>query len=248
MPANRATRFICCTALSFFACRSQACRRTGQRGLSVVPRYRSSQASLAPTGEPGNAVYLLHRVIVLRGQASLLQANRPPRFICCTALSFFAGKPRSYRRTGQRGLSVAPRHRSSRASLAPTGEPATAVYLLYRVIVLRRQASLLQANRATRFICCTASSFFAGKPRSYRRTGQRGLSVAPRHRSSRASLAPTGEPGTAQVSDSPPVGCSTRHRRAGPVRKRCRRGCTSSPRSGCRPCRSSRGWHHFRVC
>ncbi len=197
MPANRAPRCICCTALSFFACRSQACRRTGRRGVSVVPRYRSSRASLAPTGEPGAAVYLLYRVIVLRGQASLLQANRAPRCICCTALSFFACRSQACRRTGRRGVSVAPRYRSSRASLAPTGEPGAAVYLLYRVIVLRGQASLLQANRAPRCICCTALSFFACRSQACRRTRRRGVSVAPRHRSSRASLAPTGEPGTA---------------------------------------------------
>ncbi|VVO65811.1 hypothetical protein PS850_01058 [Pseudomonas fluorescens] len=190
MPANQALRFICCTALSFFAC-----RRTGHRGVSVAPRYRSSPVGARLAGEPGTAVFLLHRVIVFRGQASLLQANRAPRFICCTALSFFAGKPRSYRRTGRRGLSVAPRYRFSPVGARLAGEPGTAVYLSHRVIVLRGQASLLQANRAPRFFCRTALSFFAGKPRSYRRTGHCGLSVAPRYRSSRASLAPTGEPG-----------------------------------------------------
>ncbi len=69
MPANQTPRCICCTALSFFA--------VGAR--------------LA--GEPDAAVYLLYRVIVLRGQASLLQANRALGCICCTALSFFADMP-----------------------------------------------------------------------------------------------------------------------------------------------------------
>ncbi|VVO82112.1 hypothetical protein PS874_01732 [Pseudomonas fluorescens] len=169
MPANRALGCICCTALSFFAvgarlagepgaavyllhrvivlrCRSQACRRTGRRGVSIAPRYRFSRASLAPTGEPGAAVYLSHRVIVFRGQASLLQANRALGCICRTALSFFAGKPRSYRRTGRWGASVAPRYRFSRASLAPTGEPGAGVHLSHRVIVFRGHARSLHRS------------------------------------------------------------------------------------------------------
>jgi hypothetical protein len=78
-----------------------------------------------------------------------LPANRAPRCICCTALSFFAGKPGSYRRTWRRGVSVLPRYRSSPASLAPTGEHGAAVYLFYRVSVLRRQAWLLHTKKCT---------------------------------------------------------------------------------------------------
>jgi hypothetical protein len=111
--ANSTPRCICPCALSFFA--------VGAR----LARERST------------AVYLPHRVIVLRGRASLLRANNPPRFTCPTASSFFAGKPRSYGRTIHRGLPAPPRHRFSRASLAPTGEQSTAVYLPLRVIVLR---------------------------------------------------------------------------------------------------------------
>ena len=55
MPANQAPRFICRTALSF-----------GHRGLSIAPRYRSSPVGARLAGEPDTAVYLLHRVIVLR--------------------------------------------------------------------------------------------------------------------------------------------------------------------------------------
>ncbi len=152
MPANQTPRCVCQTALSFFACRSQACRRTRHRGVSVDPRYRFSRASLAPTGEPGTAVCLSDRVIVLRGQASLLRANQALRCVCQTALSFFAGKPRSYGRTRHWSVSVRPRYRSSRASLAPTGEPGAAVCLLIRVIVFSR-ASLAPTGEAGAAVC-----------------------------------------------------------------------------------------------
>ena len=79
MPATQAARSTSHTASSFFA--------VGAR-LAGEP------------GEPGDAVYQLHRVIVLRGQASLLQANRATRSTSYTASSFFAGKPRSYRQSG----------------------------------------------------------------------------------------------------------------------------------------------------
>ncbi|VVP04561.1 hypothetical protein PS862_03027 [Pseudomonas fluorescens] len=167
MPANQALRCTCCTALPFFAGKPRSYRRTKRCGVPVAPRYRSSRASLAPTGEPSAAVYLLHRVIVLRGQASLLQANRAPRCLCHTASSFFACRSQACRRT------------------------SAAVYLLHRVIVLRGQASLLQANRAPRCLCHTASSFFACRSQACRRTKRCGVAVAPRHRSSPASLAPT---------------------------------------------------------
>ena len=45
----------------------------------------------------------------------------------------------------------------------------------------------MPANNPPRFTCPYASSFFAGKPRSYGRTIHRGLPVPPCHRSSRAS-------------------------------------------------------------
>ena len=131
MPAKRALGRICRTALSIFA--------VGAR--------------LA--GEPGAGVYLLHRVIVFRGQASLLQANRAPGCICCTALSFFAVGARL------------------------AGEPGAGVYLLHRVIVFRGQAWLLQANRAPGCICRTALLFFACRSQACRRTGRSGVSVAP---------------------------------------------------------------------
>ncbi|VVP35175.1 hypothetical protein PS903_04476 [Pseudomonas fluorescens] len=166
MPANQALRCICCTASSFFACRSEACPRTGHRGVSVAPRHRSSPVGARLAREQGTAVYLLYRVIVLRRQAWLLQ------------------------RTRHCGVSVVPRYRSSPVGARLAREQGTAVYLLYCVIVLRRQAWLLQrtrrrgvsvvpryrsspaslaptANKALRCICCTASSFFAGKLGSY---------------------------------------------------------------------------------
>jgi len=85
-----------------------------------------------------------------------------------------------YRR---RGLSGRSRHRSSRASTAPTGYAARQAH---RVIVLREQARLQQGTRHARRI---ASSFIAGKHRSHRVRGTPGRS---RHPSSRASTAPTG--------------------------------------------------------
>ncbi len=168
MPANQTLWCICRTASSFFAGKPRSYGRTGRHGESVKPRYRSSLVGARLAGEPDTTVRLSNRVIVLRGQTSLLRANRVPRCICHTALSFFAGEPRSYGRTRRSGVSVKPHHRSSRASLAPTGEPGAAMYLSHRVIVLRGQASLLRANRAPRCICHTALSFFAGEPRSYR--------------------------------------------------------------------------------
>jgi hypothetical protein len=67
-------------------------------------------------GELDTAVHLSYRVIDLRVVGARL-----------------AGEP------GRCGVSVKPRHRSSRASLAPTGEPDAVVYLSNRVIVLRGQ-------------------------------------------------------------------------------------------------------------
>ncbi len=80
-----------------------------------------------------------------------MPANQVPRCIWSTALSFFAGKPRSYGRTRRRGASGVPRYRSSRASLAPTGEPGAAVHLVYRIIVLRGQVGTPSALTALGF-------------------------------------------------------------------------------------------------
>jgi hypothetical protein len=72
-----------------------------------------------------------------------LPANRAPRCIWPTALSFFAGEPRSYRESG------------------------VAVYLADRVVVVR----IVGAKRAPRCIWPTALAFFAGEPRSYSEPG-----------------------------------------------------------------------------
>ncbi len=120
-------------------------------GASGTPRYRSSRARLAPTGTvflwerclPANEalwVHQAHRVIVLRGQASLQRAQ-------CFCGS---GACPRIRRCGASGT---PRYHSSRASLAPTGT----VFLWERC---------LPANQALWCIRHTALSFFAGKPRS----------------------------------------------------------------------------------
>ena len=146
-----------------------------RRGLSGRSRHRSSRASTAPTGY---AARQAHRVIVLREQARLQQGTRDARQI---ASSFIAGKHRSHRVRGTPGAS---RHRSSRASSAPTGYAARQAH---RVIVLREQARLPQGTRHARRI---ASSFFASKLASHRVGGTPGAS---RHRSSRASSAPTGD-------------------------------------------------------
>jgi hypothetical protein len=108
---------------------------------------RADHRPLAPTGEPSTAInqshriialravgarlareqstaaYLPLRVIVLRGRASLLRANNPPRFTCPTASSFF------------------------------TGEQSTAAYLPHSVIVLRgRVHPITTASLASRLL------------------------------------------------------------------------------------------------
>ncbi len=175
MPANQTTRCVCGTASSFFAGEPRSYGRTGRCGVSVGPRDRSSPVGARLAGELDAAVCQSDRVIVLRGRASLLRANRTLRCVCRAASSFFACRSQARRRTGRRGVSVRPRHRSSRVGARLAGEPDAAVYLSYRVIVLRGQASLLRANRTLRCVCGTASSFFAGEPRSYGRTGRCGV-------------------------------------------------------------------------
>jgi len=164
-----------------------------------------------------------------------LPANQAARFSRHTASSFIASKLGSNRnrrtrwseacpRIRRRGLPGIPRHRSSRASPAPTEivepvgarlarESGGAVLQAYRAIVHREQARLQQkssnplerglpANQAARYSRHTASSFIASKPGSHRnrrtrwseacpRIRRRGLAGIPRHRSSRASPAPT---------------------------------------------------------
>ncbi|KFE53738.1 hypothetical protein IV01_18725 [Pseudomonas syringae] len=100
--------------------------------------------------DKGGAVWQADRVIVHREQARLPHENENSR---STALSFFAGKPRS-----------------NRCPYLPVGavlarEKGGAVWQADRVIVHREQARLPHENENSRF---TALSFFAGKPRSNR--------------------------------------------------------------------------------
>ena len=125
MPANQAPRSFRPTASSFIAskraptarrisCGSGACPRYGRRGLSGLPRHRSSRAS---------SLLQLAGCPLERG----LPANQAARSFRPTASSFIASKlaPAAHRiscgsgacpRIRRRGLSGLPRHRSSRAS------------------------------------------------------------------------------------------------------------------------------------
>ncbi len=172
-------------------------------GLAVIPRYRSSRASPAPTGFGGVAQALWEQSLLAIGDAAACSH---------TALSFFAGKPRSHRvwwwGTGIVGAELA-RDWGCRGVQS------------YRIIVLRGQASLQQglvvwqacvgAELARDWGCCGLQSYrvivLRGQARLpqglvvwHRHCGSRAcsrlgmprLAVIPRHRSSRASPAPTG--------------------------------------------------------
>jgi hypothetical protein len=109
-----------------------------------APGRSLSPASLAPTSEQSTAVYLPHRVIILRGRQ--LQAKAPVRSLSPASLAptsegvreiAFAGKPGSYerrrpgdclrrqawllQRTIHRGLPAPPRHHSSWAPITSEG-------------------------------------------------------------------------------------------------------------------------------
>gem|GEM_PF-2899389 len=132
MPANQAARYSRHTAPSFIASKPGS-----NRGTRSVVGARLAR-------ESGGAVLQAYRVIVHCEQARLpqkssnplergLPANQAARFCRHTAPSFIASKLGSNRnrrtrwseacpRIRRRGLAGIPRHRSSRASPAPTGE------------------------------------------------------------------------------------------------------------------------------
>jgi len=134
LPANQTPRFISRSESSFIAGKHRSHRVRGAPGAS---RHRSSRASSAPTGY---AARQADRVIVHRGQAPLPQGTRHARRI---ASSSVAGKHRSH---WVRGTPGASRHRSSRASSAPTGYAARQAH---RVIVLGEQTRLQQATESS---------------------------------------------------------------------------------------------------
>jgi len=147
-----------CQADRVIVLREQARLPQGSRGFSWTASSFFA-GKLAPTGGD----------LLERG----LPANQALRCVRQTASSFFASKLGSHR---DRGVSVGPRHRSSRASSAPTG---IAGFQLDRVIVLRGQASL---QRGSDFQC------WSGACPRWRLTRISGQS---RPALSRASLAPT---------------------------------------------------------
>jgi uncharacterized protein (DUF2237 family) len=133
-------------------CGSVACPRSRRLGESYTPRYRSSRASLAPTGfarTPGTGF----------SREGASTSNAYP--FGSQSLCWSEACPR-YRRLGE---SDTPRYRSSRASLAPTGFARTRGTGFSREEASMANASLspCKAKAAATWIALTAIGIsFAG--------------------------------------------------------------------------------------
>ncbi|SDT51464.1 hypothetical protein SAMN04490206_3457 [Pseudomonas umsongensis] len=108
-----------------FPCRSQACRRTRRCGVSVVPRYRSSPASLAPTGDGG----YLQRSGRLSGRLAFVFDLGAPLTTMAERRHCAVGKPAG-RRFSRAGPGMA--HRGDPRSNA--GERACRALARHRVV------------------------------------------------------------------------------------------------------------------